>query len=213
MESQRAMDNHSKPVRKIATSIMLICLSLSGFLAHHINADRGSANVENSLYLRSPRVIRAMSLGQSGLAADIYWTRTVQYFGAKHHVYALRYDLLYPMLMLTTELDPKLSVAYEFGSFFLAQKPPEGAGMPDTAVNFVERGIENNPDDWHLYYHLGFIQFLERKDCNAASSAFERGSKVPGAHPWLKVMAASMAQKCGDEETARFFWSNVYEST
>jgi len=30
----------------------------------------------------------------------------------------MRYDLLYPLLDITTDLDPHLIVAYEFGSCF-----------------------------------------------------------------------------------------------
>jgi len=69
-----------------------------------------------------------------------------------------------PLLEITTTLDPHLIVAYEFGSIFVAQQPPEGAGQPDTAVALVERGIRQNPGEWRLYYHLGFIHYLERHD-------------------------------------------------
>jgi hypothetical protein len=165
------------------------------------------------MYIQSPKLIKFLSLGYTGLAADIYWTRAVQYFGGHHEQRSLRYDLLKPLLDLTTELDPHLIVAYEFGSFFLAQKPPEGAGIPDEAVKFVERGIHNNPDNWRLYYHLGFIHYIEREDYTAASDAFQRGSQVPGAHPWMKVMAATMSARGGDIQTARFLWTKIYESS
>ncbi len=182
-------------------------------MAHYIERIRGSATLEEVLYIQSPKLVKFLSLGYTGLAADIYWTRAVQYFGGHHQERALRYDLLKPLLDLTTELDPHLVVAYEFGSFFLAQKPPEGAGTPDEAVKFVERGIQNNPESWRLYYHLGFIHYIERGDYKAASEAFQRGSQVPGAHPWLKVMAATMSERGGDIQTARFLWTNIYESS
>ena len=182
-------------------------------MARHIDQLRGSATLEEVLYVRSPKLVKLMSLGYTGLAADIYWTRTVQYFGGHHQQRSLRYDLLKSLLDLTTELDPHLTVAYEFGSFFLAQKPPEGAGKPDEAVKFVERGIKDNPDNWRLYYHLGFIHYIEREDYKSAADAFQRGSKIPGAHPWMKVMAATMWERGGDIQTARFLWSNIYESS
>ena len=171
------------------------------------------ATLEEVLYIPSGKVLRAMSLGYTGLMADIYWTRTVQYFGGKHKARSSRYDLLPPLLEITTELDPKLVVAYKYGSLFLAQPPREGAGLPDLAVEFVEKGIRENPDDWQLYYHLGFIHFIERQDYKAASQAFERGSKVPGAHPWMKVMAAAMAQYGGERDVARRLWEYIYESS
>src|SRR3569832_1575203 len=154
-----------------------------------------------------------MSLGYTGLMADIYWTRVVQYFGEKHRTKAQHYQLLAPLLDITTTLDPNLIVAYQFGSTFLAQKPPEGAGQPDKAVELIERGISANPDTWQLYYELGFLQYMELQDPVAAAHSFERGSAIPPAHPFLKILAASMAQHAGERDTARMLWTTTYETT
>src|SRR5260370_17480890 len=53
---------------------------------------------------------------------------------------------------------------------------------------------------------------MEVKDYQAAGQAFEQGSKVPGAHPFLKVMAARTMEKGGDYQTAEMLWQSVYES-
>jgi hypothetical protein len=109
-----------------------------------------------SLFLSSPKVIKRASLGYDGLMACIYWTRAVQYFGYRHHYFATSYNQLAPLLEITTHLDPHLVVAYEFGTSFLAPKPPHGAGEPERAIELMEYGIQNNPDNWKLYYDLGF---------------------------------------------------------
>src|SRR5690349_10665371 len=95
------------------------------------NARGKQATLEEILYVPSAKTLQRMSLGYSGLLADIYWTRAVQYYGGKRRQPAPRYDLLYPLLDITTDLDPHLVVAYEFGSVFLSQQPPAGAGQPD----------------------------------------------------------------------------------
>jgi hypothetical protein len=77
----------------------------------------------------------------------------------------------------------------------------------------VERGIEANPEEWRLYYHLGMIHYMERKDFTAAAEAFERGSQNPNALSWMKVMAAAMRQRGGDIETARYLWTQIRDST
>jgi hypothetical protein len=145
--------------------------------------------------------------------ADLYWTRVVQYFGGKHYQRAEQYKLLAPLLDITTTLDPHLLVAYEFGSIFLAQQPPEGAGDPAAAAALVQKGIRENPEAWRLWYHLGYIYFDELHDSKAASEAFLEGSQVPGALPWMKVMAAALAQHAGEAETARYLWTQIYNST
>src|SRR5690348_16086200 len=205
-----------KPGRRITvvlSAVVVLCLLAAVFMVTRADAARPAASLEEVLYLSSPSLVRRMSLGYTGLLADIYWTRAVQYFGRKHFAGAMQYQLLYPLLDITTELDPHLLAAYEFGSVFLAQPPPDGAGMPDQAVQLVEKGIRENPDYWRLYYQLGFIHFVERKDYVAAAKAFDDGSKVPGAHPFMKLLAARMAQRGGDLETAQFLWSKTYEET
>ena len=123
------------------------------------------------------------------------------------------YDLLAPLLEITTTLDPQLLVAYEYGANFLASKPPNGAGMPERAIALEEFGIRNNPDDWQLYYNDGFIHYMELKDYAGAAEAFARGAQVPNAHPFLAVLAGKMAEHAGDRQMARMMWSTTYQTT
>lgn len=197
----------------IVTAILLLAMVASFHLSYRLERMRGEATLESSALITSPKMARYLSLGYTGLAADIYWTRAVQYFGGKHHARSRQYQLLKPLLDLTTSLDPQLMIAYEFGSFFLAQKPPEGAGDPDAAVRLVKRGIENNPDRWRLYYHLGMVEYLERRDFSAAADAFAAGAKNPHAASWMRVMAAAMRQRSGDYDTARYLWTQILNNT
>jgi tetratricopeptide (TPR) repeat protein len=197
----------------MAAIVLAASLAGASLTVRHLDHLRAGATAEEALYVPSPKILRRASLGYNGLLADIYWTRAVQYFGGHHHLRSMQYKLLEPLLDIATTLDPHLTVAYEFGATFLAQKPPEGAGDPDAAVRLVERGVRENPSAWRLYYNLGFIHYFERRDYAAAADAFERGSRVPGALPWMKVMAAQMSQHAGKLETARFLWSSLYQTT
>jgi hypothetical protein len=203
----------SRSVTVTATALLVSCLLCSVFLLHHLDQVRPNATLEEVLYVPSPKVLKHLSLGYDGLMADIYWTRAVQYFGGHHHVGNTNYELLSPLLEITTTLDPHLMVAYEFGANFLSEKPPNGAGQPERAIDLVQYGIRNNPNEWHLYYNLGFIYYMSLKDYGRAAEAFEQGSKVPNAHPWMKVLAAQMAGKSGDIRTARMLWAATHESS
>jgi tetratricopeptide (TPR) repeat protein len=195
------------------TIVLIVCLAGSAVALRGIDRFQDSSALENVLYIPSAGVLKRMSLGYSGLLADIYWTRVVQYFGGKHQEKSRQYELLAPLLDITTDLDPHLLVAYQFGSVFLAQRPPDGAGQPQKAAALVEKGIQANPQDWQLYYNLGWIQYSELKDYAAAAQVFERGSRVKGAHPAMKLLAASISQKGGDIHTARLLWAQIYETT
>ena len=158
-------------------------------------------------------MVKRASLGFDGLMACIYWTRTVQYFGHRHFDRAHTYNELAPLLEITTDARSAHVPAYQFGASFLAPKPPNGAGEPDRAIQLMEYGIEHNPDNWRLYYDLGFVYYTELKDYRKAAEVFERGSKVPDAHPFMKIMAAQMAAHAGDFATARMLWSATYETS
>ncbi len=204
----------SRKVTVTASLLLLLSLASSVLLLRRLDQARPTATLEEVLYLNSPKWVKRLSLGYTGLLADIYWTRAVQYFGGHHVVKAKDYNLLYPLLEITTALDPKLIVAYQFGANFLQPKPPEGAGEPDKAIALIEHGIRNNPDNWKLYYELGFVYYyMEPKDYAKAAEAFERGTQVPKAHPFLRVLAAQMAQHAGEIETSRMLWQAAYATT
>lgn len=193
--------------------LLIVCLVGSVLLVRRLGQLRPQATLTEVLYVPSPKVLKRLSLGYDGLLADIYWTRAVQYFGGKRHAGADQYALLAPLLEITTTLDPHLIVAYEFGGNFLAPKPPNGAGMPRAAIDLAEYGIRHNPNEWRLYYNLGFVYYMELKDYAGAADAFRRGSQVPNAHPWLKIMAAQMAERAGDLQTARLMWVTTYQTS
>jgi hypothetical protein len=203
----------SEKVRLIAGTAAFFCLVGSVLMLRVVDQVRSEATLNEFLYISSPKLVKRLSLGYEGLLADIYWTRAVQYYGRTHHAGGGRYELLWPLLDLTTQLDPHIVPAYLYGATFLSAKPPNGAGTPDKAIELMEHGIRNNPDDWHLYYDLGFIYYSDLKDYPKAADAFERGSRVPNAHPFLKVLAAQAAQHGGELQTAQMLWSSVYAAT
>ncbi len=196
----------------VASACLILSLAASSFVLHRADQLRPQAAPDEVLFLSSPKVIKRLSLGYNGLMACIYWTRAVQYFGYRHHYFATSYNLLAPLLEITAHLDPHLMVAYEFGTSYLAPEPPHGAGEPEQAIELVEYGIQTNPDNWRLYYDLGFVYYMELHDYKKAAETFERGSHIPNAHPFLKVMAAQMAQHAGEYQTAQMLWSATYQT-
>jgi hypothetical protein len=195
-----------------AASILILSMVSSAFLVRRVDQLRAGVTLQEMLYVSSPKLLRHLSLGYDGLLADIYWTRVVQYFGGVHSRGGGDYKLLWPLLNITTQLDPQLIPAYEFGATFLEAKPPNGAGSADDAIRLVRYGIQNNPGDWHLYYDLAFI-YYDLKDYRQSAQEFLLGSQLPGAHPFLKIMAAQMAEHGGDLATARMMWSATYQTT
>jgi tetratricopeptide (TPR) repeat protein len=196
-------------------ALAVLSVSMAGTIATLYAIDRTPRVpvAQEALYLRSSKVLRRLSLGYTGLLADIYWTRAVQYFGQQHHNGSSDFRLLGPLLEVTTELDPRLLPAYEFGANFLAPKPPNGAGLPGSALQLMKYGIEHNPDQWRLYYNLGFLYYTELKDYAHAADAFAAGAQLPVTNQFMPILAARMAQHAGEFDTARMLWFTAYQTT
>jgi len=168
---------------------------------------------KGELLLRSGWLLKKLSLGYEPLVADIYWTRVVQYYGRRARKVGATYESLWPLLDITTTLDPKLMIAYRFGAVFLSEEPPVGPGRADLAVDLVKRGIAENPDEWRLYQDLGFLYSIHLKDYQKAADAYLEGSKNPNAQIWMKVMAARVAEAGNSPETSRLIWIEVYANS
>lgn len=197
------------------TALIAVPLLFAAVAALQVQIDNGARScVEptDELFLRSPAAIKQMSLGYDSLFADIYWTRAVQYYGARFNKKGSTYPLLWPLLDIATTLDPQMIVAYRFGAIFLSEKGTAGAGRPDLAIELVKRGIAANPNEWHLNIDLGFLYYWRMKDYTSAADAFLDGSKKPGAPSWMAILAARVAQRGGSLETSRMIWTQIYES-
>src|SRR5258707_3507888 len=198
--------------------VLLWAVLLLGFwgvweLQHAIDARlRDLHQEQDDLVLRSGPMLKAMSLEYAPLIADLYWTRVVQYYGNKHARQETNIELLWPLLDVTTTLDPNLIIAYRFGAMFLGEPPPSGAGKPELGIELLQRGIHANPEYWRFYEDLGFIYYFDLKDYRRAADAFLEGSKKPGAMICMKPFAARVSEKGDRLQPAAMLWSGIYTS-
>jgi len=197
----------------IALAVALIGGFVLVSLQQQVDRTLASYSTEMQLlYLPSGEWVKRLSLGYEGLWGCLYWTRAVQHYGRERLAQG-QYRLLYPLLDITTTLDPELRIAYRFGAIFLTEPPPLGPGRPEQAIQLLKKGIESNPDDWYLWYDLGFVYYRSLKDYQRAAEAFYEGAKNPQAGPWMRVMAAKIATEGGSRRWARFLWAELYKST
>jgi len=207
----------SRPKQKVtwiaATWVPLLFACVAALQVGIDARTRTAIQEQEELLLSSPSAVQKISLGYDSLLADVYWTRAVQYYGSRAGTDHPNFDLLWPLLDITTTLDPKLVIAYRFGAVFLSEPGRAGAGRTDLAIKLVKRGIAANPDQWRLGADLGFLYYWRLKDYQDSAAAYLEASKEPDAPLWLKIMAARVAQKGGSLETSRMIWSQLYEST
>jgi len=165
------------------------------------------------LYFSSPSAVKKMAMGYDQLLADIYWIRTIQYFGRKEEAdkRAIRYKNLSTFLDITTTLDPGLLDAYRMGSIFLGEEDPIGAGQPEEAVKLLDKGILANPDVWRLRFDKGFVYYLYLNDFSMAGQVWLDASRRPESPEWMDGLAARAFSQGGSMDLARSLWKQQYD--
>jgi len=201
-------------------------VSAAAYMAHLREARYPLREVDDeTLYITSGAAARRLSFGFNALAADLYWIRAIQYYGglklrttdaASGAPAGVRrtpdYKLLYPLLDLTTSLDPDFTIAYRFGAIFLAEPVPRGAGRPDLAVALLEKGLKARPDKWEYMQDIGFVHYWWTHDYKSASEWFARAAAAPGGPWFLRSMAATTLAVGRDRQSSRLLWESIRQS-
>jgi hypothetical protein len=201
-----------------ATAGLTAAVCLGGAVVLHAAQDRWAppdVDRPELLYVRSPAVMKRAALSYGGVAADVYWIRALQHFGAERLAppeHKRTYALLYPLLDLTTTLDPYFSIAYRFGAIFLGEPYPGGPGRPDLAIALLEKGLAAQPAKWQYLQDLGFIYYWHLRDFKAAAAAFQRAADTPGAPSWLRPLAAVTLAEGGQRAASRALWQQLAQS-
>jgi tetratricopeptide (TPR) repeat protein len=192
------------------TLLLLLAVMVVGLQRFRDEHFRAAETRQQILYVRSPAVMTRLALSYDAIVADLYWIRAIQYYGGtrlsadpdKH------YDLLYPLLDLTTSLDPKFAIAYRFGAFFLSDQAPGGAGRPDLAIMLLTKAMAANPDRWEYPYDIGFVHYRYGRYQEAAEW-FRRAARIPGATNWLEPLAAVTLAAGGHLQASRLLWQQL----
>jgi tetratricopeptide (TPR) repeat protein len=176
---------------------------------------RGDAALEQILYVRSGAALQRITLSFDAVAADLYWIRAIQHYGGDRLSGAkaqTKYQLLFPLLDLTTTLDPYFNIAYRFGAIFLSEAYPGGPGRPDQSVALLQKAIAVMPQKWQYYHDIGFVYYWRMRDYTTAATWFQRAADQPNAPNWLQPLAASMLVRGNDRAAARFLWQQIAKS-
>lgn len=207
---------HQKAIQNLLTAVIIlfglvVVFALSSFLEN--NRPPLPENFEDQDLLLQGSKIKDYTLGFNGLIADWYWMQSLQYIGDKiskseettinlENLQPLNPRLLYPLLDNATSLDPHFLAAYSYGAIVLP------AIDPNQAIKIAEKGIANNPNEWRLYQHLGYI-YWRLKNFDKAAETYEQGAKIKDSPAFMKMMAAQMKTQGGSRDTARIMYEQM----
>ena len=211
----------------VGVAVLLLAAAAQLQASRERRYPRATAEAD-AVYISSGTAVRRLTGAYNAVAADAYWIRAIQYFGAARRRLANQgrsavppptqaatpddYTDLYPLLDITTSLDPRFNVAYRFGAVFLAEPYPGGPGRPDLAIKLLEKGLAERPDKWEYMQDIGFVHYWYRRDYRAAADWFRKASDVPAAPWWLRSLAGTTLAQGGDRASSRLMWQAIRET-
>jgi len=169
---------------------------------------RYRAELNESLYLPSGKLLKEISLGYREFVADLVWFNAVQYYGEyRKDNHDLRYFV--SLIDIVTTLDPHFVFAYTFGAIVVSEDLdafPEG-------IEILKKGMSENPTNWELPFEIGFLNLIHRRDMSHAARYFNLASRLPGAPEKTKRFAAYVYSLSGDSSSSIEMWETYKEYT
>ena len=159
--------------------------------------------------LVSPTVAKLLCLGNTQLAADLYWLRFIQYIGDIDSRQIDKSRKAYSYLNLVTSLDPHFTQAYWFAAFVVGSEMKR----PDLAQALIERGIQANQNNWYLPFIAGINQYLFAHNETNAANYYRLAAKFPDAPSWLRRQADVLQAKIPSLVKEVNTWDTIYRTT
>jgi hypothetical protein len=198
-------------MRWLPGALLAAGLAIAGAVLHAGDARAPSDAPTRVLYLTDGRIADRVVLSFDALAADVYWMRAIQHYGRDRRSARVsgRFELLYPLLDLTTTLDPYFNIAYRFGALFLAQPEPDGPNRVDLSIALLQKGLAHSPAEWKYAMDIGFLYYwygtggaTPAPDFAESVRWFERAMAMPGAPNWIRPLVALTRAQGGDRAGA-----------
>jgi hypothetical protein len=160
---------------------------------------------EGRPYKANSSLLRALSLGHPALVADLTMARAQVYFGAELEVHGPA-RLLERTLETAVALDPSVRERYLRGAAMLVYSGPMvSADGVQAADRLLQRGARAFPEDWEIWFQLGFNRLYELPALAAGDEAWRRdgqaalarAARLPDAPPWLGALARQAVAREG----------------
>lgn len=162
--------------------------------------------IEGEIEWANPDVsanVGALVLGFRKLVADMLWLKFDEFW---HRGLVQR---MLPMMDTVVALDPHFIEAYALGAWHLAYNvtlmfhtAEDKQIYIDKGIEFLEKGIKNNPRSSKLYAELGFTMYF-RKLNDWEKAAYYLGEATNYEHePWVERAYALALERIPDEKKA-----------
>lgn len=164
-------------------------------------------NPDVYLYLPSGNYLRTLSMGNPSFVGDLIMARALTYFGSHYYQRGYKYEWLYHLFDVLTDIDPYNKESYLIGARLLT--------LVDVNLSnkLLEKGMKYHPYYWKIPELIGFNYFYHLKEPDKAAKYYEIASNLPGHPPYVPSLAGKFYSEIGMFEEAIKVLKNFYETT
>jgi tetratricopeptide (TPR) repeat protein len=187
---------------------LLLVLAVTGAgtaRARLVDLDAALHGKKELLYLPNGRYLKAISLGNAPLVADLVYLWAIQYYSdyAREDRYRFVEHVFGDVI---GELDPNYTDPYWLGAIILTTEAKDLEG----GLRLLDKGFARKPTEWILPFLAGW-ECDRVGQYDRAAVYFDRAAKAPGAPPDLFRLKAGMTALGGNLREAIARWNDVLE--
>ncbi|HVQ34927.1 MAG TPA: hypothetical protein VMT33_02875 [Candidatus Bathyarchaeia archaeon] len=171
--------------------------------ARLVALDAPSSGSKDLLYLPNGKYLRAASLGQAPLAADLVYFWAIQFYSDYGRADRFRFTE-HVFGSVIPELDPRFIDPYWLGALILTT---EGGDL-EGGLRLLDLGAEKNPREWVFPFLAGW-ECDHAKEYDRAAAYFDRAARIPDAPAALVRLVAGMRARGGNLREAIAKWEEV----
>jgi tetratricopeptide (TPR) repeat protein len=193
--------------RHVLIAFLLVsCITFMGLKLRLDNISKEKVPGSSIIYLPSGKYLKYATLGYTSIAADLIYLWAIQYYSDTE--IKDRYDHLEHIFSIIFEMDPYYLDPYEIGAV-IAVYEAENVGA---ALRILDKGIENNPDQWLFPFEAGHYAQRNLNDYQTAQHYYKQAMDIDGAPPQARRLFANAAFEILDYETALKTWFEIYQT-
>jgi len=195
--------------KKIKLFIFFLCLMV--LVAHFQALYDGKIDYfseQNTFVLLPPgKTLRILSFGYRNLLADMLFIWSIQFYSS--YYLSNRYDYIEHIFNTITDLTPRYNEPYIVGAWIMALEAKDYK----MAIRLLQKGSENNKDEYIFDYEAGYYAFDNLKDYDLAEKLFRKAAERPKAPPLIKRSWAHLVYMKNDLEFAWNLWADIYKNS
>ena len=159
--------------------------------------------------------------GFRGVVADFMWLRAYDHWEVK------TWYKLKECVELATLLQPKAVSFWDIGAWHMAWNASYAESVNeaypskayrlkmqrewfDAGRKYLQQGIDNNPEDWNLWFKMGWILYQKYEDPLGAVPFLKKSASFPEAPLYVRRMVGHAYEKADQSQEAYEWWKKLW---